>query len=199
MCESIKLLKKIIKIIVFIFLILFVLCIHIYKNSYRINTNWQPNNDPSYVRIYYDIATWPTLYQVEDFLNQSSDSTTFVLWARIQNLKEKLKDKKNIYFMSVGQNNTYKIFSPELEEYILKHPNSKYIIHTNNNFIHALFPYIIKIPKDNIVEINVYEDGAYAGFLHIKIYIMKNQELIIFCMNILEIVGKYFIFQMRIS
>ena len=138
----------------------------ILKCGWKINTNYQPNNDNNVVRIYYDIATTPTLYQVEDFLNQSEDSIIFVRWDRIPNLEEKLKNRKNVHVIKQVDNNGWKdAVGQPIVEYYKNHPDSKFVIHANMIWIKNLMSSLRLIPNSAIKEIHVYEDGAYFYFI----------------------------------
>ncbi len=166
---------KIAFIIVICFVIIKAICV-IYKRGYKIPEDNTINTNSSYVRIYYDPTTIPSLYQAYDFLNQSKEAISFVCWQRIPNLEKNLSSYKNVHVFNHYENSVWNAvdISP-IKEFVLNNPDAKFIIHSSENWLNRILYIFDIIPKDAIKEVHLYEDSSYA--MHVNINQTHKNEI----------------------
>ena len=161
--------------------LLFIISYYFYKNfwllykqyGYKLEIQNEINTDPLYVRIYYDPTTMPSLYQAYDFLMQSPNALSFVCWQRIPEFMNNIDSKRNtIFFNHKNMCVWHPLDISPIEDYYKQHPNTKFIIHSSNNWLDRIAPLFNTIPSDAIEEIHLYEDCAFFMYISVD----KNHE-----------------------
>ena len=136
--------------------------IFLYTFGFKIQNDYPINTNSNYTRIYYDFASIPTLYMAYDLAQQSPDATSFVLWDRIPNLEKNLSQYENLHILKHFEKNDFLVENNEIISYAKTHPDTQFIIHSNNMWVKNIFPIIRSLPPNRIKEIHLYEDGSFS-------------------------------------